>query len=188
MKGKYAFCPRSGAPLSEERHYDDTGRAQRVPVPGSVASETRPDGELTNGALRSARTALFNHFRESYRRHHEADDDRLFTKTALALTRLKRAATEQTEWDMYVWYALGERLSRAGYDVAWMNAHVEPRCPDCAGPLKYRQLVDTVSGRCATNCTGDNADALARIRTTVCDLAEGAFDAPRPDEDDLTLL
>lgn len=180
MKGEYAFCPRSGAPLSEKRHYDEWGRARRVPVRDDFPTKTVPEGELTNGALRSARVALFNYFRRSYRRHHETDDEQLFMTTAVALVRLKRAAKEATEWDMVVWYALGERLAVEGYDVVWMSAHVEPRCPGCAGPLKYLPVGSGLVGRCATNCDGDNADQLTEVRELVRALYADAFDADVP--------
>lgn len=187
MKGEYAFCPQSGAPLSEEVHYDDRGRAQRVPVYDDFPGRT-PDGELTNGSLRSARVALFNHFRRSYRRHHDEDDGSLFSKAALGLTRLKRAAEGDTEWDVYVWYALAEWL-REEYDVRWMHAHVEPRCPDCAGQLQYESLGDgDYRATCATTCAGHHGDSLATIAETVCRLYARAFDDPAPDADELLLV
>lgn len=189
MKGKYAFCPKSGAPLSEEVHYDELGRPRRVPERDGHEGSTQPEGELTNGSLRSSRIALFNHFRRCHRRHAESDSA-LYSKAALGVARLKRSATGNQAWDMYVWYALGEWLERSDYDVAWMNAHVEPRCPDCSGRLAYEELSDgTVRAQCGTDCTDDDADRLAQIRRTVTRLYADAFtDDEVPDEDDLALL
>lgn len=182
MKGEYAFCPKSGARLSEEIHYDEFGRGLRTPV-RDADSGTQPEGELTNGSIRSSRVALFNHFRRCHERHGDSSCE-LYSKTALAFTRLKRAARGRESWDMYVWFALGQRLADEGYEVQWMNTHVEPRCPDCAGRLKYDATVEkTLRARCGTDCTGCGGDKLEAIRATVADLYVRAFEnATRPDE------
>lgn len=182
MKGEYAFCPKSGARLSEEIHYDEFGRGLRTPVRDDHTAGTEPDGELTNGSHRSSRVALFNHFRRCHEQHGDSSCE-LYSKTALALTRLKRTASDHQSWDMYVWFALGQRLADLGNEVQWMNSHVEPRCPDCAGRLKYDATVDgTLSARCGTDCTGSGSDKLEEIRETVADLYVRAFeDATRPD-------
>ncbi|MFC7136152.1 hypothetical protein [Halobaculum litoreum] len=89
MKGSNAFCPTTGASLSEELHYDDRGRAERAPVddcPPGVA----PTGELTNGERCSSATALTVHFRRSRRASGPADDA-IDRAAALAIRRLKRA-------------------------------------------------------------------------------------------------
>lgn len=191
MKGHHAFCPKSGAPLSEDVHYDEIGRSLRHAVADDQPTQTQSDGELTNGALRSSKVAVFNYFRRSHQRHHE-EDARLYTKAAVALSRLKRTASGKSEWDMYVWYALGERLARRGFDVKWMNVHIEPRCPECAGKLKFQQFsAEGVTAFCGTNCADDNADRLAEIRETVVDLYCTAFVVEGPDVptvDDLELL
>ncbi|WP_435175265.1 hypothetical protein [Halorussus sp. AFM4] len=189
MKGEYAFCPKSGAPLSEERHYDERGRPARHPVGERHDGTTRPDGELTGGALRSSRVALFNHFRNCHRRAREPDEE-LYSRAGVELLRLKRTASGRAEWDLFVWYALAERLSRTGWDVEWMGSDVEPRCPDCAGDLRYESGIDgEVFGYCAVDCTGSGADRLAEIRDRVADLYRRAFaDAERIDADGLRLL
>ena len=189
MKGEYAFCPKSGAPLSEERHYDEHGRAARHPTRDRHDATTQPDGELTNGAMRSSRIALFNHFRNCHRRGREPDED-LYSEVSVDLLRLKRTASGRTEWDLYVWYALAERLSRSGWDVEWMSSDVEPRCPDCAGELKYESGIDDdVFAYCAVDCTGSGADRLEEIRDRVADLYRRTFaDADPIDSDALRLL
>ncbi|WP_433630480.1 hypothetical protein [Halomicrococcus sp. NG-SE-24] len=191
MKGRHAFCPKSGAQLSDEVHYDETGRALRHGVGDDHAAKTQPNGELTNGALRSSKVAIFNYFRRCHQRHRDADSS-LYPKAAIALSRLKRAASGDVAWDMYVWLALGERLDQRGFDVHWMNAHVELRCPRCGGRLKFEEVADDgVVATCGTDCTNDDGDHLDEIRQTVVDLYEGAFgtdarDVPMTDE--LTLL
>jgi hypothetical protein len=189
MKGAYAFCPESGAPLSEELHYDEFGRSRRHAERDGHAGETQPDGELTNGALRSSRIALFNHFRNCHRRSHD-DDEELYSKAAAGLARLKRAASGRTAWDLYVWYALGEWLSRAEFDATWMTAHVEPRCPDCAGELKYeRGIDDELLGYCAVDCNETNVERLDEIRDRVAGLYRQTFtDAERLESNELRLL
>ena len=191
MKGHNAFCPKSGAQLSEEVHYDENGRALRHGVDDDHTARTRPEGELTNGALRSSKVAIFNYFRRCHQRHQDIDSS-LYSKVAVALSRLKRTASNDAAWDMYVWLALGERLARRGFDVHWMNAHVELRCPRCGGRLKFEESAcDDVVAACGTDCANDGGDRLAEIRETVVDLYEGAFagDArDAPTTDDLTLV
>jgi hypothetical protein len=189
MKGKYAFCPKSGAPLSDERHYDEYGRVTHHPTRDRHEGTTRPEGELTNGAMRSSRVALFNHFRNCHRRSNDPDEE-LYSKVALSFVRVKRTADDRTDWDLYVWYAVGERLARTGHDVEWMNSHVEPRCPDCAGDLRYESGVgDSVAAYCAVDCTDSNADRLEEIRERVAELYRRAFeDADRIEPDALRLL
>ena len=191
MKGRNAFCPKSGAQLSEEVHYDETGRALRHGIKDDQTTKTQPTGELTNGALRSSKVAIFNYFRRCHQRHHDADSP-LYSKTAIALSRLKRTASGHEAWDMYIWLALGERLDQRGFDVEWMNAHIELRCPHCNGQLKFSEpTCNGVSATCGTNCTGDDNDCLVEIRETVINLYEKAFGTDTQDTltpDELTLL
>lgn len=182
MKGPHAFCPKTGASLSSDRHYDADGRYRRHPVDDGDAAPS-PDGELTNGERRSSTVALFGRFRRCHRRHRDPDDD-LYRTAALALRRLKRATTADDAWDLYVWSALGEYLARDGHDVEWMAAHVEPRCPGCHGRLRYDRCGDALHARCATDCGGCGPDALATIRDRVAALYGRAFDAS-PDADAL---
>jgi hypothetical protein len=176
MIGEDAFCPKTGAPLSEENHYDEQGNSQRATVPDECSPESHLPGELTNGARQSAKAALFNRFRRCHQRHREVNNA-LYRKAALGLHRLKRAADGQHGWDIYVWYALHQWLERMGFNVEWMHTHVEPRCPDCHGQLNYT-LYDNgkVSAQCATNCTADKADKLPAIRKIVASLYSQAFD------------
>lgn len=187
MIEEHAFCPRSGAPLSRERHYDEHGNARRAPVEPSVGEPTLHG--LTNGERRSSKRALQIHFRRCHGRH--ADPDRsLYRAAAAALHRLKSAASGTTEWDFYVWYALAEHLAREEYHVEWMHAHSEPRCPDCHGRLAYdRTPTGDLLARCGTDCTGSRTDALAAIRETVADLYARAFDPDEPvGADDLVIF
>lgn len=173
MKGSYAFCPKTGVPLSEEKHYDHGGGYQRVPEAG--ATDATPAAELTNGSRRSSTVALCVYFRRTHQRH-DAPDDALYREAALALRRLKRTATETQAWDVYVWFTLAERLSRTGHDVAWMHDHAEWRCPGCYGPLRYDAVGDGVAARCVQACDGDRGDRLASLHATVAALYRATFD------------
>lgn len=175
MIGKDAFCPKTGVSLSDRRHYDEEGRPQRVVTADEQSLASRTAGEFTSGAVRSSKAALFNRFRDCHQRHDSANDA-LYRKAALALSRLKGVADGSESWDIYVWYALQRRLTEAGYDVEWMHAHAEPRCPHCHGPLRYKEHdTDDVIARCATGC-GTKMDQLPEIRKTIARLYSGAFD------------
>ncbi|WP_224270862.1 hypothetical protein [Haloprofundus salinisoli] len=179
MRGDNAFCPKSGAPLSKNRHYDHCGRAARAVEDDSASRRAGTVGELTNGAQRSSRTALFRYFRRSHERQFDADTA-LYRTATLALRRLKTTATGRQEWDDIVWFALHARLDRKGHDATWMLAHVDLRCPRCGGRLRY---TDCGSGEifatCVVDCTDDNADRLDEIRTLVANL----YAATYPDDD-----
>ena len=128
------------------------------------------------------------YFRRCHRRHADPNDD-LYRRAALALGRLKRAATGRQECDVIVWYALSERLAQEGFDVDWMSAHAEPRCPDCYGRLTYDDAPDGPIARCAGSCCERRADRLTRIRSTVCSLFARTFpDEPTPETDALAVL
>ena len=183
MIDEHAFCPRSGAPLSEERHYDERGHARRVPEEPNDEPTVQ---ELTNGERRSSRRALLAHFRHCHERHAEPDPA-IHRAASLALYRLKRVADGAVEWDVHVWYALAERLAREGFDAEWMHVHVEPRCPRCHGTLKYgRTPRGDLVARCGALCSDERADALRVVRETVADLYTRAFEPTEPIEvDDL---
>lgn len=176
MIGEDAFCPKTGAPLSREEHYDNRGNSRRATLPSEFATESQLPGEFTNGAVRSSKAALFNRFRRCHQRHCEADDA-LYRKAALGLRRLKRAADGQQGRDVYVWYALQRRLEESGFGVGWMHGHAEPRCPHCHGRLKY-ELYDNgdVRARCGTRCTDAGADRLPEICEIIADLYCRAFE------------
>ncbi|WP_267643834.1 hypothetical protein [Haloarchaeobius amylolyticus] len=181
MKGNHAFCPKTGASLSNTTHYDERGRGFHTPVPDRFAEE--PDtGDLTLGARCSSTTALLTHFRRCHDREKDATPGGdLQSRAALALRRLKRASDGVNAWDMVVWLTLVERLDRCGHEVGWMRGHVELRCPDCYGHLQYRTLAGgTPIARCGTHCTEAPRDRLHQIRTLVADLYRRTFD---PDTD-----
>lgn len=178
MIGSDAFCPKTGAPLSEQRHYDGRGRSARAVVGDDPDVSISTDGELTNGAVRSAAAALARYFRRCHRRHAEPDEA-LYRHASLAIRQLKRTTSGREEADVHVWYALGHRLDRLGYPTEWMHSHVEPRCPSCHGQLKYTPLVSSVTARCATNCDGCHTDRLEEIREVVVEL----YAATYPDDE-----
>ena len=174
MIGSDAFCPKTGALLSDQRHYDRRGRPYRAVVGDGLNVETSIEGELTNGAIRSSAAALARYFRGCHRRHDEPDGA-LYRRASLAIRRLKRMATGREEADVYVWYALYHRLDRLGHATKWMHSDVEPRCPDCHGRLKYTALGSGVSAQCGTNCDGRHTDRLEEIREVVVALYTVAF-------------
>lgn len=188
MIGKHAFCPTSGASLSREAHYDEHGRPLRAPETTDRTPVSAGEAPLTSGSRHSSKRALTTYFRRSHRRHAEPDG-KLYRRAAFAVDRLKRTAADHDGRDEVVWYALGERLARDGFDAEWMSAHVEPRCPDCGGRLAYESGPNGPVARCGTNCTGEKRDRLEAIRETVVSLFERTFpEDPSPDVDDLTLL
>lgn len=175
MLGLDAFCPKSGAPLSDERHYEEQGSRKQAVLSGDQIKGTPPTGELTNGAIRSSKMALLNYFQRCHQRHYRPNDD-LYQKASLAFTRLKRAATGKQTWDVHVWYAAQKRLRSAGYETSWMDSHSIPRCSHCHGRLKYVQIVPgSVIGRCGTNCTDRRIDHLEEIRNIIAVLYKQAF-------------
>ena len=176
MKGTNAFCPRTGASLSERRYYTGGCVPRHAVIQDGFPGEPPMDGELTNGAVRSSTLALFNYFRRCHRRHYD-ENPPLYRKALLALRRIKRAVTGTEEWDVHVWYTLCGRLDAAGYETRWMHAHVELRCPDCHGRLNYEESgAGEVVARCGTNCTDDGTDRLLEIRTIIADLYSRTFD------------
>lgn len=174
MIGSDAFCPKTGAPLSDQRHYDGRGRSYRSVVGDGLGVTTPTEGELTNGAVRSAAPALTRYFIRCQRRYGEPDAA-LYRRASLAIRQLKRAASGREESDVHVWYALRHRLRRFGYPTEWMHSHIELRCPGCHGRLKYVDHGAGVTARCGTNCDGHHADRLEEIRAVVLALYAAAF-------------
>ncbi|EMA36833.1 hypothetical protein [Halobiforma nitratireducens] len=188
MIGEHAFCPTSGASLSREVHYDDRGRPERTPQSDDLSPNATLEAPLTTGARRSSRRALLTYFRRCHRRHADADDE-CYRRAALALARLKRTASGRDERDVVVWFALGERLAYEGFDVEWMAAHADPRCPDCGARLSYASDSDGLVGYCGVSCRDERTDRLAEIRETVRSLFARTYpDEPTPETDALTLL
>lgn len=197
MIGNDAFCPESGAPLSEERHYDESGRPLRAVVddPGDAGANGEStgdgstdgestEGELTVGARRSSTRALLTYFRRCHEAHDEPSPS-LYRTASTALTRLKRIATGRQAWDVHVWYALQYRLRRRGYDVDWMDAHAGLRCPGCHGDLQFERRGADLAAYCGANCGGTAADRLPEIRSAIAGLADAAFDDATPTDDDV---
>ncbi len=179
MIGTTAFCPKTGAQLSEQRHYDERGRPLRAPVPDAFVDETELDGELTTGAIRSSRKALLVHFRRTHQ-FYRPENAELYRNVALWLRRLKQAANGQQSPDMIVWLALTARVRQEQYEAEWMVGHVPLRCPRCHGRLAYDQFdSNTLYAQCATNCSVDHADRLSEIEDLASDLYEQAFDHER---------
>ncbi|EMA41201.1 hypothetical protein [Halococcus hamelinensis] len=182
MIGDLAFCPKTGARLSEKRYYRAEGPPLRIPVDDEYVPADAIDGELTAGAVCSSRRALLTHFRRTHQYDHRPNDE-LYRTVALRLRDLKRAANGPQSSDMVVWLALHDHLDAAGIDVDWMLGHVELRCPRCHGRLKYHQIdTGTVHAECATNCTDDNADRLAEVERLASELVRDALDRTEVEE------
>lgn len=163
MKGQHKFAPRSGAALDREPEY-----------PGTIPLREALDGsgELSNGTLVSeSGEAIVRYFRRCHQRHHDEAPD-CYAAAALAVKRLRA----EDPWDVWVWYALAERLHRKGYDVAWMFAHAEPRCPRCSSRLQFD---DAAAGypyaKCGASCS-PQPDRTIEIHERVEAVYETAFD------------
>ena len=175
MIGEDAFCPKTGAPLSEKPEYDEQDHSRRAALPDEFTAELQLPGELTNGAVTSSKAALFNQFRRCHQRHADASDV-LYRKAALDLRRLKSTAEGRADWDVHVWYALQRRLDERRFGVEWMHAHAELRCSHCHGRLKYKLYGNgDVYALCGTNCTDDKADQLGTIREIIAALYSRSF-------------
>lgn len=175
MIGNDSFCPRTGAKLSEDNHYDENGH-QRVALADAFGIDGEEEGKLTTGAIRSSKAALFNQFRRCHQKH-TSENKNLYRKTAVALSRLKRAATGSQHEDLYVWYALQHRLDTRGFHVEWMHTHATLRCPHCHSRLKYMNPENgVVTGYCISQCTGSTENELPQLRTTIANLYTTAFD------------
>jgi hypothetical protein len=176
MIGTTAFCPKTGAQLSEERYYDAQGRALRVPVEDAFVADSDLIGELTTGAVQSSQRALLVHFRRVHQ-FYRPENAELYRNIALWLRQLKQAATGAQTPDMIVWLALSARIRQEGYDAEWMLGHIALRCPRCHGRLKYDQLgPNKIYAQCGTNCTDDNADRLSEIKDFAADLHAQVFE------------
>ena len=181
MIGTTAFCPKTGAQLSEERYYDEHGRMLRAPVEDAFVAGEDLDGELTTGAVCSSKRALLVHFRRAHQ-FYRPENAALYRNVALWLRRLKRAASGPQTPDMIVWLALSARVRQEGYDAEWMLGHVSLRCPRCHGRLKYEQPgPEKIYARCGTNCTDDHADRLCEFEELATDLYTQAFERSQGD-------
>lgn len=178
MMGETAFCPKTGAPLSDDRYYQENGHALRIAVKDDYVHADELDGELTTGTIRSSTKTLLTHFQRTHQYYHEPNYC-LYRKAALRLRELKRAAAGRQETDMVVWLALYARLRETVLETEmdWMLGHVELRCPQCHGRLRYEQLA---SGRllaaCGTNCGDETGNRLAAIERLAIELYESAFE------------
>lgn len=183
MKGAYKFCPDTGVELTDEQHFDERGQSKHAPDDENLPTDhwgERPVGLLTNGELVSDRHALANYFRRCHQRTHD-EDGALYRSMALALRRLK---TRTDAWDVWVWYALAERLTTKDYQVEWMLNFTEARCPRCSGPLKWESTVRGLQSKCAVNCRDEwNQDYLdVEIREQVQATYNSAFPDDAVDE------
>lgn len=157
MRGEHAFCPRTGVPLSDDRHYpvpEEPQRGWRSPsrgVPSDPAFwAVNNRGELTNGERQSKVQGLLHYFRRSHAEAVADPDDALDRRAAVLIRSLKGA---RDDWDIFVWAALMERLTRAGHRVAWMHNYWVPVCPDCGSVLKYVEHAPTGwQALCAVRC------------------------------------
>lgn len=147
MKGSHAFSPRTGSPLSSEKHH-----------PGPVYEAPKREaedgsGELTLGETHSSQLALLEYFHRAYSKSHYGqpppDDVKLLA--GRALYELKRhAGGYRDEW---IWLALTEYLARNGIWSTWMHNHVDLPCPRCGSLCRWKPTIvglDKVS--CGANC------------------------------------
>ena len=160
VKGPDAFCPKSGAPLSDDRHPDERRRPHREPESDECA-------ELSTGAVRSSTDALIAFFRRSHRDSSRDLDRPLLRKAARHLRTLKSESDARDEW---IWYALCEKLHREDFEVAWMRYHVHLVCPYCGSEPKWEPApCGDLLPKCAVNCTDSSEyvlhEARERIRT-----------------------
>jgi hypothetical protein len=174
MKGKHAFCPQSGATLNDDRHYVDSNIAYRAPVEDSVDDSWTPLGELTTGELVSSCTALTSVFRRCQQLSHADYYVDLYGTAALALRRLK---SETNGWDVWIWYALAERLDRLGYDASWMHNHADPRCPRCSSKLRFEDSPTGYANMiCGASCgTETSSDRTVEIYDRIKDVYNATF-------------
>lgn len=181
MKGEHAFCPESGAQLSDQQHWVG-GPSGRVPLraadPESVPGPALE--ELTNGELVSRTEALIAHFRGHCP---DGAPDELVAKAALDLRRLK---SQTDAWDCWVWLALAERLDRRGFEVDWMLGCAEPRCPrpQCSSRIQFgASVVGVPAMDCASRCGADSSsDRTGEIHDRIKAVYQLAFGDEAPIE------
>lgn len=186
MISRRAFDPKSGAPLSDDKVYPHTYRfGVRSPVyhPHAVWNETR-DQALTNGELRSSREGLLGYFRRVHRACRPPDPS-LDSAAALALTRLKTDDEDdhyRGELDVFVWYALAERLARKGHWVSWMIDFAIPRCPHCYSEIRFEQGCRLIA-KCGSSADhgmvhDDILDRVTKVYNTAFAAVDGSIDEP----------
>lgn len=191
MISKRAFDPATGAPLSEEKLYPNTYRyGVRSPIhhPQSCWIRHR-DEALTNGELQSSMEGLLGYFKRVHRAC-RAPEPSLDSAAALALKRLKAAEadaadggsdTQPREYiDVFVWYALAERLSRKGHWVSWMIDFAQPRCPHCQSVVRFEQGARLIA-KCGSSDTcgmvhDDILDLVLRIYNTAFARVDGRIE------------
>lgn len=170
MKGTYAFDPVSGADLSEETHYIDSGIKLRAPIDESVDDSWTCDGALTSGELVSSCSALIAYFRRC--RDRVRAPESIDSKAALAIRRCKAGSDA---WDEWVWYATAERLARRGVDAVWMLAFCDPRCPRCSSRVRIEPAVGYPRIDCGANCGADSSDRSIEIYDRILDVYNAGF-------------
>jgi hypothetical protein len=173
MRGPQAFCPSTGAPLSDERErpqlYRPGASPVRAPKPDDFGEA--PTTPLSRGANYSSTAALKRYFRRSYATHAPTDDGTVVRQAAAAIERLKEPETDVH--DDHLWFALAERLHRK-YDysaaaLSWMWACVDLGCPHCYGVVteEWRASEGEIQRKCAINCTDDNRYVDGEIRESI---------------------
>lgn len=174
MKGKHAFCPTSGASLTDERYYADTNIPFRAPVEDSIDDSWTLLGELTTGELVSSCTALISYFRRCQQKASADYYVDLYGKSAVDIRRLK---SETNAWDVWIWYALAEHLDRRGFDASWMPHFAEPRCPRCSSRLRYEPSATGYPNMiCGASCGNETAsDRTVEIYERIKDVYNATF-------------
>jgi hypothetical protein len=184
MRGKHAFCPSSGALLSDERERPQEYRPGASPVRAPEPDEINQTllEPYSRGANHSSASALVGYFRRMRRRHAPEASPTIARQAALAIQRLKEPETDVH--DDYLWFALAERLHRAeDYsrdELDWLWQCVELSCPRCYGPLRDEPVIieDAAKSKCAINCTDDNRYVDDEIRETILKAYNKAFRKP----------
>ena len=185
MRGNHAFCPSSGALLSDERERPQEYRPSASPVRAPEPDEINQHliEPYSRGANHSSASALVGYFRRMRRRYAPETSPTIARQAALAIQRLKEPETDVH--DDYLWFALAERLHRAeDYsrdELDWLWHCVELSCPHCFGPITDEPVVTAPHGtksKCAINCTDDNRHVDGEIRSRILKAYNRAFRKP----------
>ena len=176
MKGQTAFCPKTGAELSKERYYADSNIPFRIPERESVDEafwDEDAEGLLTLGEAKSANTAILSYFERCHQKVREHDEE-LYRRAWSAIRQLK---LKTSAWDVWIWYALAERLDRLGFDTSWMLQYAEPRCPRCSSRLRYEEPPTGYANMiCGSSCGNEtSSDRTVEIYDRIKDVYNATF-------------
>lgn len=176
MIGEHRFDPATGAPLTENKSYppaDIHWAGARSPrrAEGAAWIENRSEA-LTNGELQSSGNGLLGYFRYCHRRVRERPNPDTEQAAAVAIHRLK--TDREHGIDVWLWFALAERLARKGHWSTWMLGFAEPRCPvndgsPCHSRLKWKKG----TAYCAK--TTDHRNVHNLIEEKIIDTYNAAF-------------